>query len=118
MMYQDAANVRSNTRGPYKPTLIINGGAGAITRINLPPSLYQHYRKSLLQYLINTKELLDSETPALDAACHALTLMEGNPLFNCGKGSVFTRDGKIEMEASVMVASVHSTYDDCQGRTE
>ncbi|EEP76267.1 conserved hypothetical protein [Uncinocarpus reesii 1704] len=43
---------------------------------------------------------------ALDAVVHAVSLMEDDPLFNCGRGSVFTTAGTIEMEASVMVCSV------------
>jgi L-asparaginase len=93
--------------GPIKPNLILHGGAGAITRANLPPSLYNQYHASLLNYLTTTKALLDSGFSALDAACHAVSLMEDDPLFNCGRGSVFTIDGGIEMEASVMVASLN-----------
>jgi L-asparaginase len=92
--------------GPYQPTLIIHGGAGAISRSNLPPELYQQYQKSLLEYLKATKALLEEGSSALDAACHAVSLMEDDPLFNCGRGSVFTEAGTIEMEASVMVTSV------------
>src|SRR5258707_357995 len=92
--------------GPFKPTLILHGGAGAISRANLLPERYQQCHKSLLRYLTVTKSLLDNSTSALDAACHAVSLMEDDPLFNCGRGSVFTKTGTIEMEASVMVASV------------
>ena len=95
--------------GRLKPSLIIHGGAGAITRSNLPRSLYQQYEASLLQCLTSTKALLDQGASALDAACHAVSQMEDDPLFNCGRGSVFTRKGTIEMEASVMVASVNES---------
>ena len=92
--------------GPFKPTLIIHGGSGAIHRANLPPEVWVRYQASLLKYLTVTKELLDSGASALDAACHAVTLFEDDVLFNCGRGSVFTERGTIEMEASVMVCSV------------
>lgn len=90
----------------FQPTLIIHGGAGAIQRSTLPPDLYAKYHASLLSYLRSTKDLLDKGTPALDAAVHAVSLMEDDELFNCGRGSVFTKAGTIEMEASVMVTSV------------
>ncbi|PKY03220.1 N-terminal nucleophile aminohydrolase [Aspergillus campestris IBT 28561] len=90
----------------FQPTLIIHGGAGAIQRSTLPPDLYSRYHASLLSYLRSTKDLLDKGTPALDAAVHAVSLMEDDELFNCGRGSVFTKAGTIEMEASVMVSSV------------
>ena len=92
--------------GRYKPSLILHGGAGAISRAHLPPDLYQCYHNSLVSYLTATRNLLDSGSSALDAACHAVSLLEDDPLFNCGRGSVFTTTGKIEMEASVMVASI------------
>ena len=93
----------------YKPTVIIHGGAGAITRANLPPDLYHQYHTSLLKYLEQCQALLDRHGSALDVACHAVSLMEDDPLFNCGRGSVFTTSGTIEMEASVMVASINDT---------
>ena len=92
--------------GPYTPTLILHGGSGAITRSHLPPALYKQYRSSLLRYLESVHASLRSGTSALDAACHAVSFMEDDPLFNCGRGSVFTEQGTIEMEASVMVSSV------------
>ncbi|KAL9113562.1 MAG: hypothetical protein Q9227_002300 [Pyrenula ochraceoflavens] len=90
----------------YEPTLILHGGAGILSRSHLPPSLIAKYRTSLLAYLRSTRSLLQSGGLALDAAVHAVSLMEDDPLFNCGKGSVFNVAGEIEMEASVMVASV------------
>jgi L-asparaginase len=89
------------------PTLILHGGAGNITRKNLPPDLYAQYESSLLKYLGSTRQWLFSGASALDAAVHAVSLMEDDPLFNCGRGSVFTEEGTIEMEASVMVASIN-----------
>lgn len=93
--------------GPFKPTLILHGGAGALSRANVPPQLWARYHASLSRYLTVTRELLDSGASALDAACHAVTLFEDDVLFNCGRGSVFTERGTIEMEASVMVSSVN-----------
>lgn len=90
----------------FKPTLIIHGGAGNITRDKLPPALYRQYRASLLKYLRSTYQLLKDGSNALDAAVHAVSLLEDDELFNCGRGSVFTSAGTIEMEASVMVTSL------------
>lgn len=101
-------------KGPYKPKLILHGGAGVIPRSHLPPELYARYRDNLLSYLTSMKALLASGGNALDAAVHAVSLMEDDELFNCGRGSVFNLNGEIEMEASVMVASVRpeAYYDD------
>lgn len=86
------------------PRVIIHGGAGNILRENLPPAAYKAYRHSLLEYLKSTSELLASGATALDAAVHAVTRLEDDPLFNCGRGAVFSRAGTIELEASVMVS--------------
>ncbi|CAI7640333.1 unnamed protein product [Penicillium discolor] len=90
----------------FKPTLIIHGGAGNIQRSKLPPDLYSAHHASLQSYLRSTHALLKDGSTALDAAVHAVSLLEDDPLFNCGRGSVFTTAGTIEMEASVMVTSV------------
>ncbi|KAJ6072905.1 hypothetical protein N7467_010990 [Penicillium canescens] len=92
----------------FKPTLIIHGGAGNIQRSKLPPDLYATYHASLQSYLRSTHALLRNGTTAIDAAVHAVSLLEDDPLFNCGRGSVFTTAGTIEMEASIMVTSVQA----------
>ena len=99
-------DVNTEGKGPYRPRIILHGGAGVISRSHLPPELYARYKSSLLSYLTRTRALLSSGGNSLDAAVHAVSLMEDDELFNCGRGSVFNLNGEIEMEASVMVASV------------
>jgi L-asparaginase len=99
----------------FKPTLILHGGAGNIQRSKLPPDLYAAHHASLKSYLHSTHDLLKKGTAALDAVVHAVSLLEDDPLFNCGRGSVFTKDGTIEMEASIMTTSVNE-YDPTQPR--
>ncbi|KAL8849854.1 MAG: hypothetical protein Q9221_005192 [Calogaya cf. arnoldii] len=84
------------------PRLIIHGGAGAITPSNLPYSTYLLYSASLLEVNRSTSSRLAAGASALEAATEAVKMMEDNPLFNCGKGAVFNRDGGVELEASVM----------------
>ncbi|KKK12317.1 hypothetical protein ARAM_001367 [Aspergillus rambellii] len=64
---------------------------------------------SLLSYLRSTRGHLAHGASALDAAVHAGSLMEDDALFNCGRGSVFTSAGTIEMEASAPVSSESTT---------
>ncbi|KAL4932826.1 isoaspartyl peptidase/L-asparaginase [Aspergillus undulatus] len=109
-------NTHTNTMTPkpnptFRPTLILHGGAGAIHHSTLPPDLWAKYHSSLLSYLRSTKALLKNGATALEAAVHAVSLMEDDELFNCGRGSVFTSAGTIEMEASVMVTSVFGKRD-------
>jgi L-asparaginase len=84
-----------------KPCLIIHGGAGNISRTNLSPEAYTRYATELIVVNGETSHMLENGATALDAATHAVRLLEDCPLFNCGKGAVFTRDGTIELEASV-----------------
>jgi L-asparaginase len=96
---------KSNSEPHITPRIIIHGGAGNISRGNLPRSSYEAYKASLLSVLSSTQDLLSQpDATALDVAVHAVALLEDNPLFNCGKGAVFTRAGTIELEASVMVS--------------
>lgn len=86
-----------------KPRIIIHGGAGNITRQNLSNDSYQTYRSALLAILREVHKVLRiPNATALDAATHAVTLLENNHLFNAGHGAVFTKTGTHELEASVM----------------
>jgi L-asparaginase len=96
----------NSTPAIFKPALILHGGAGVYQRSKLPPDLYEAYYASLQSYLRSTHELLKTGASALDAAVHAVSFMEDDEFFNCGRGSVFTTAGTIEMEASVMVTSL------------
>lgn len=88
------------------PALVIHGGAGSISRTNLPRSSPQYaaYVSSLHTILAAIHPLLVSGGSALDAATAAVKLFEDNPLFNAGKGAVFNSAGGNELEASVMVS--------------
>jgi L-asparaginase len=88
-----------------EPLIIIHGGAGNIRRENLPVDSYKVYQSSLLQVLHESSIWLSRpDATALDVATHAVKLLEDDPLYNCGKGAVFTRAGTVELESSVMVS--------------
>lgn len=95
----------SHNSNKITPRLIIHGGAGNITPSNLPPDRYKEYHGALLSIVSKTYNYLLSPHNALDTVTFAVEQLENNPLFNSGKGAVFTRDGINEMEASVMVSS-------------
>lgn len=92
-------------KSAIKPRVIIHGGAGNINRNNLPLESWQDHKSSLLSILKSTHDLLHDGAEALSAATHAVKLFEDDPMYNSGKGAVFTRTGTIELEASVMVSS-------------
>jgi beta-aspartyl-peptidase (threonine type) len=85
--------------------LVIHGGAGGISRENITPEMDKEYRASLLIALNTGKKILAQGGTALDAVEQTIRIMEDNPLFNAGKGAVFTHDGKNELDAAIMDGS-------------
>ena len=97
--------MNSEKQPRIEPRIIIHGGAGNITRENLPEPSRLDYRDALLNTVRNANSLLNSPgATALDVATFAVTLLENNPLFNAGHGAVYTTSGTHELEASVMVS--------------
>lgn len=83
-------------------SLAIHGGAGVIERANLSPEQDAAYRAALTRALEAGSAVLRSGGEALDAIQAAIEIMEDDPLFNAGRGAVFTAEGKIELDAAVM----------------
>jgi beta-aspartyl-peptidase (threonine type) len=82
--------------------LVLHGGAGAILRKNMSPELEQQYRTTLEQALRTGHAILKKGGSSLDAVERSIHILEDSPLFNAGKGSVFTHEGRNEMDASIM----------------
>jgi beta-aspartyl-peptidase (threonine type) len=82
--------------------LVIHGGAGTILKKNMTPEKEQSYREKLNEALQAGASVLESGGNSLDAVTAAIMVMEDSPLFNAGKGSVFTAEGVNEMDASIM----------------
>jgi beta-aspartyl-peptidase (threonine type) len=83
-------------------TLVIHGGAGTITRQNMTPEKEKAYHEVLQQALQVGYEVLKNGGTSLDAVEKTVRVMEDSPLFNAGKGAVFTHDGRNELDASIM----------------
>ncbi len=85
--------------------IAIHGGAGTIQKGSMSPEKESAYRLAL-QNAIDAGELvLKSGGSALNAVEMAIVALENNPLFNAGKGAVFTNQGKNELDASIMDGS-------------
>ena len=82
--------------------LAIHGGAGTILKSNMTPEKEQAYTEKLEQVLNSGFEILNAGGSSLDAVQKCINIMEDSPLFNAGKGAVFTADGKNELDASIM----------------
>ncbi|HVF30303.1 MAG TPA: isoaspartyl peptidase/L-asparaginase [Pyrinomonadaceae bacterium] len=91
-------------QGPQNPRLgfIIHGGAGVITRGTLTPEREKEFRAKLEEAVLAGYKALQAGKSGLDAIEIAIRMMEDSPLFNAGKGAVFTNDGKNELDASIM----------------
>jgi beta-aspartyl-peptidase (threonine type) len=104
-----AALTAMNARGdepkmpPEKAVLVIHGGAGAPSRKDLSPERQVQYVADLEKSLRAGHAQLKAGKPAIDAVEAAVVVLEDSPLFNAGKGAVFTHEGKNELDASIMV---------------
>lgn len=85
-----------------KIALAIHGGAGTILRSQMTPELEAEYRGGLEAALKAGWDILNSGGSSLDAVEAAVVSLENFPLFNAGRGSVFTHEGKNEMDAAIM----------------
>ncbi|MBA3704515.1 MAG: isoaspartyl peptidase/L-asparaginase [Bacteroidetes bacterium] len=85
-----------------KFAIAIHGGAGTILRSAMSIKKEGDYKKGLEEAINAGTEILSAGGHSVDAVEAAIKIMEDNPLFNAGKGSVFTHDGKNEMDACIM----------------
>ena len=101
-----------------KIIIAIHGGAGTILSSSMTEEKEKAYTSTLQKALNEGYALLEKGSSSIDAVQEAVMILEDSPLFNAGKGSVFTHDGAHEMDASIMegkslkagaVAGVHNT---------
>ncbi len=84
-----------------QPVLLVHGGAGVIRR-DMDADTRRAIGASLREALARGYEQLLSGKSAVDAVAAAVTVLEDAPHFNAGRGSVFTHDGRNEMDAAIM----------------
>ena len=83
-------------------SIAIHGGAGTLVKGMMTPELESQYKQALKVALERGYDVLDKGGTAIDAVEEAVKLLEDSPLFNAGKGSVFTANETHEMDASIM----------------
>jgi beta-aspartyl-peptidase (threonine type) len=88
-----------------KHCLVIHGGAGTILKSAMSLDLEKQYLNGLQSALEAGNNILQKNGTALDAVEAAIQSLEDHSLYNAGKGSVFTHEGKNEMDASLMCGS-------------
>lgn len=82
--------------------IVIHGGAGNILPEHFTPEKEKEYHQTLQQALDTGYKILENNGTAIDAIIASIKILEDSPLFNAGKGSVFNKQGKVEMDASIM----------------
>jgi L-asparaginase / beta-aspartyl-peptidase len=85
-----------------KFALAIHGGAGTILKSSMSPEKEVAYTTALTEAIRAGERILRNGGSALDAVEQAIVTLENNPLFNAGRGAVFTNDGKNELDAAIM----------------
>jgi len=104
----DISGKKEQVPASGKYTIVIHGGAGTINK-SIPDSLKEKYLTSLSEALMIGKEILEKGGKSIDAVEQVVRYLENNPLFNAGKGAVYTSDGTHELDASIMDGSNLST---------
>src|SRR5258708_23721176 len=82
--------------------LAIHGGAGTLPRADMTDEAERRYRAGLQEAIDAGYAVLHGGGTSLDAVTRAVVSLEDNPLFNAGRGAVFTLDGRNELDASIM----------------
>ncbi|MEO7030211.1 MAG: isoaspartyl peptidase/L-asparaginase [Acidobacteriaceae bacterium] len=91
------------TKAPAgKWAIVMHGGAGVIQRGSMTPERDRAYRAGLDEAIHAAAAVLDKGGSSIDAVEAALRKFEDDPLFNAGKGAVFTADGKNELDSAIM----------------
>ena len=97
-----SAKVNGVQAAAGKWAIVMHGGAGVIERSSMTPERDKAYRAGLDAAIRAAARVLDANGSAVDAVEAGLRLLEDNPLFNAGKGAVFTAEGKNELDAAIM----------------
>ena len=82
--------------------MVIHGGAGTITRATMTAEMEAQYRAVLEQALRTGHAILERGGSSLDAVEATVRVMEDSPIFNAGRGAVFTSEGRNELDAAIM----------------
>ena len=85
-----------------KYAIVIHGGAGVMSKDKMDEESAANYKARLNEALVLGDQMLKEGAKATDVVVKVINVMENSPLFNAGKGAVFTHDGVNELDASIM----------------
>lgn len=95
-------NINFEKETTSKYVLVIHGGAGTILKENMTSEKELLFIAKLEEALLVGGDILNNGGTSLDAVTQTIIVLENSPLFNAGKGAVFTEEGVNEMDASIM----------------
>ena len=96
------ASIAGTLPSSYDYALVLHGGAGNMNFQNVPEENQERFKHSLDSALQLGLDVLKKGGASIDAVETVIRCLEDNPLFNAGKGAVFTSEGKNELDASIM----------------
>ena len=102
LFFFEKAIAQTTAPAKGKFVLVIHGGAGTILKSQMTPEKEKAYIDALNEALEKGSAILSKGGSALDAVEASVRVLEDNPLFNAGKGAVFTNEGKNELDAAIM----------------
>ena len=88
--------------GQTKFAIVIHGGAGVMSEEKMSIGQQNEYKAKLNDALELGDKMLKEGAAAVDVVVKVINILEDSPLFNAGKGAVFTNDEKVELDASIM----------------
>ena len=83
-------------------SLVLHGGSGVIDREDLSPEQDRAYRAALAAASEAGAAVLRAAGTAMEAVETAVRVLEDDPLFNAGRGAVYTAEGRAELDAAIM----------------
>ena len=101
-MVSATAMMAQQAQGTHKWAIVVHGGAGVIERATVDSKTEAAYRASMKQATEAGVAVLDRGGSSLDAVEAVIRILEDDPLFNAGRGAVFTADGRNELDAAIM----------------
>ena len=99
---EDGNSINLSKENAHPFSIIIHGGAGTILKENMSPEKEAAYKTKLEEAIRVGYNILKNGGSSLDAVQKTINIMEDSPLFNAGKGAVFTNAGTNEHDASIM----------------
>ena len=103
LCYCSEKNQELPTKQPI--AIVVHGGAGTILKKNMSDEKEKKYKSKLEEAIRSGYQVLQNGGTSLDAVEQTIMILEDSPLFNAGKGAVFTHDKRNELDASIMEGS-------------